>query len=134
MRDFSKLILVGGVSAILALTGCKSNQSNTTAQSAPPKGPSDKAITRMVRRDLAQDPVCKYPYVDVQTFNGVVALSGFALADRQKQRAAEIAQNVHGVKQVENNITVQPPGNRLEPTGSVNSRNNMNQTGKQATP
>lgn len=134
MRDLSRLILATGAGAILALSGCKSDQSNTTAQSAAPSGPSDKTITRIVKHDLADDPACKYPYVDVETLNGVVQLGGSVVAEQQKRRAGEIAQSVTGVKQVENNIIVQPPVGRLEPTGSLNSGSNMNQTGKQAAP
>lgn len=113
MRDLSKLILAAGVSAVLALTGCNTSQPVTAAQQQVPKQPDDKTITKMIERGLGRDPVFKFPDVDVQTHNGVVQLNGFVLADVQKRRAGEIAQNVYGVVQVQNNLT---PRANLQPT------------------
>jgi osmotically-inducible protein OsmY len=43
----------------------------------------------------------------VETFKGTVQLSGFVNSRDQKNRAATLAQNVEGVKEIANNITVQ---------------------------
>jgi osmotically-inducible protein OsmY len=48
----------------------------------------------------------KYPDVKVTTFKGTVQLSGFVNNGAQKGRAADLAKNVAGVKDVVNNITV----------------------------
>jgi hyperosmotically inducible protein len=42
----------------------------------------------------------------VETFKGVVQLSGFVNTKDQKNRAGDLARKVAGVTDVENNITV----------------------------
>lgn len=125
MRNLTKLILVGGTSAILALTGCQMMNHNTDDRTAG-RALDDKHITEDVERDLGREPVYKFTDVDVKTFAGVVQLSGFVNTDAQKQRAGEIAQNVPGVAQVNNNISLKPENN-LAPTSRDNNYNN-NQT------
>jgi hyperosmotically inducible protein len=49
--------------------------------------------------------------VKVQTFKGVVQLSGFVNSRDQKNRAGDLARKVEGVKEVENNITVKETAN-----------------------
>ena len=55
---------------------------------------------------LSDDSVYKYPDVKVTTFKGTVQLSGFVENKEQKSRATDLAKNVNGVKDVENNISV----------------------------
>ena len=42
------------------------------------------------------------------TYGGVVQLSGFVGTDDQKTKAAELARNVDGVREVINNISLKP--------------------------
>ena len=42
--------------------------------------------------------------VNVETFKGVVQLSGFAKSAAERDKAAELARAVSGVKQVKNDI------------------------------
>jgi osmotically-inducible protein OsmY len=44
--------------------------------------------------------------VEVKTFKGTVQLSGFVNTSDQKNRAGDIAKQVSGVKEIQNNITV----------------------------
>jgi hyperosmotically inducible protein len=46
--------------------------------------------------------------VNVEVNSGVVELSGFVGTAAEKDRAAEIARNVNGVKDVHNNIALKP--------------------------
>jgi len=48
--------------------------------------------------------------VNVEVNSGVVELSGFVGTAAEKDRAAEIARNVNGVKDVHNNIALKPKG------------------------
>jgi hyperosmotically inducible periplasmic protein len=47
--------------------------------------------------------------IQVESNNGIVQLSGFAVSEAERQRAAQIAASVPDVKQVQNAIAVQPP-------------------------
>jgi osmotically-inducible protein OsmY len=66
----------------------------------------DKATTSRVKKTLEDDPAYKFEHVNVATFKGTVQLSGFVNTRDQKNRAAQLAKSVPGVKEVVNNITV----------------------------
>ena len=66
----------------------------------------DSVITAKVKTELIRDEFVKARDVNVDTFRGTVQLSGFVERDEQKARAGEIAQQVTGVQNVVNNITV----------------------------
>ncbi len=68
----------------------------------------DASITTKVKTNLVQDSTVKAREVKVETYQGVVQLSGFVDTSAQKDRAAEIAAAVPGVKDVKNNIEVKP--------------------------
>lgn len=123
MKNLTKLILVAGTSAMMALTGCEMMHHDTSDRTAG-RVLDDKTITENVRTGLDQEPVYKFTDVDVRTFDGVVQLSGFVNSDDQKRRAGDIAQSVQGVAEVHNNISLKPENN-LAPTSNYN--NNQNQ-------
>jgi hyperosmotically inducible periplasmic protein len=89
----------------------------------------DKMLGNRVKHALNAQPVYKYPDVKVNTFRGVVQLSGFVASEPQREAATEIAQRVRGVGEVENDIVVAPlervqvrdyiPGRNDNPPGST---------------
>ena len=66
----------------------------------------DHTLSSHVKKALGEDHEYKYNDVNVVTFKGVVQLSGFVNTKDQKNRAAELAKQVAGVKEIANNITV----------------------------
>jgi hyperosmotically inducible periplasmic protein len=122
MLNLKKIVLVGGMSAIFALTGCEMLNNHSGDRTAG-RALDDKTITSTVQHDLNREPVYKFGSVDVKTYDGVVQLSGFVDTQDQKQRAGEIAQRAEGVTQVVNNISLKPSGN-MQPTGRDNNNNN----------
>lgn len=66
----------------------------------------DNALAAKVKSAMIADPVVKGTQVEVEVFKGVVQLSGFVDSAASAQKAASIARNVHGVKEVRNNIIV----------------------------
>jgi hyperosmotically inducible periplasmic protein len=132
MQNLKKLILASSASlslaAVVALTGCEAMGGRGAGDRTEGRMLDDKNITRTVEKQLKQEPVYKFSDVDVKTFQGVVQLSGFVSTDEQKQRAGQIAQNVQGVTQVVNNITLKPGGQQdLQPTGRTNQVNQPQQ-------
>lgn len=66
----------------------------------------DKAITAKVKAALLKDPEVKALQVKVETYNGVVQLSGFVDNPEQISRAGEVAKGVEGVKSVKNDLNL----------------------------
>jgi len=97
---FLFLILAGAVAP--AFTGCAATQTRESTGEYV----DDTTITTKVKTDLIRDPVVKARQIDVNTFRGVVQLSGFVDSNGAKTRAAQIASNVSGVREVRNNLVV----------------------------
>lgn len=68
----------------------------------------DATITSRVKIALAEDPDVKATEVNVETFRGVVQLSGFVDNQATARKAAEVAKKVPGVKSVKNDIRTKP--------------------------
>ena len=103
LRVFGTILLFGAMPLLLGVTGCAT--SNHHDQSAGERV-DDRATSSRVRDALSADPLYKFGGVNVETFKGTVQLSGFVTAREQKSRAADLARNVPGVREVANNITV----------------------------
>ena len=107
MPNIKNLFLVGAA-AVVGLTGCQTYHNRASGERSQGRIVDDRRITAEVRSELRHEPVYKFTDVDVRTFNGVVQLSGFVNSEDQKRRAAEIAQHVDGVNQVQNAISMKP--------------------------
>ena len=66
----------------------------------------DSAITAKVKEKLIADDTVKARQIDVNTFKGVVQLSGYVDTPQQKDRAGQLAASVPGVRGVTNSIQV----------------------------
>lgn len=68
----------------------------------------DKAISTRVKTALIGDDKVNALAVNVETYRGVVQLSGFVDSQAMIRRAEEVARQVDGVKSVQNDIRVRP--------------------------
>jgi osmotically-inducible protein OsmY len=66
----------------------------------------DSTITTKVKAALLAEPDIRSYQIGVETFKGVVQLSGFVDTQQQANKAAEIARSVDGVKSVRNDLIV----------------------------
>ena len=66
----------------------------------------DSVITTKVKSLLAADDFLKSFEISVQTYKGIVQLSGFVDSQKAIDKAGEIAGGVKGVKSVKNNLNV----------------------------
>jgi osmotically-inducible protein OsmY len=64
----------------------------------------DSAITASVKSAFAIDPTLKATEINVETYKGVVQLSGFVAQQGDIANASTVARNVKGVKSVKNDI------------------------------
>jgi osmotically-inducible protein OsmY len=100
MRNVMKYLVC--ITLILAFAGCAA----TPTRESTGGYIDDSVITTKVKAELVNDPVTKARQISVETFKGVVQLSGFVNTAQEKDRAGEIARNVNGVVDVKNNINV----------------------------
>jgi hyperosmotically inducible protein len=71
----------------------------------------DTAITARVKAALVADKEVSALAVNVETFRGVVQLSGFADDQAEINHAVATARGVSGVKSVKNDLRIKPPAN-----------------------
>ncbi|HUS24174.1 MAG TPA: BON domain-containing protein [Candidatus Binatia bacterium] len=88
--------LLGGV------TGCAVMRDQSTAGEYV----DDSTITTQIKARFAKDPEVSALSIEVHTLRGEVQLSGFAKNDDEKARAGQIAREVRGVQDVDNDIIV----------------------------
>ena len=93
------------LAALLQVQGC----SITSHQSSVGQYVDDATITARVKKRFAEDPQVAATRISVETLNGTVQLSGFAVSDTERVRAAEIARSVPDVRDVRNDVIVRPP-------------------------
>ena len=77
---------------------------NPSAKESPGEYIDDAAITAKVKAAFVKDKDVNAMDVKVETFKGVVQLSGFAKSSSEAERAVQLAGKVPGVKSVRNDI------------------------------
>ncbi|HUQ76973.1 MAG TPA: BON domain-containing protein [Burkholderiales bacterium] len=93
------------VAVALGVGGCASSNSKTETQRSAGEFTDDAAITAKVKSAIASDVGARTAAnVNVDTYRGVVQLSGFADSKDQMERAAKAAGKVTGVKSVKNDL------------------------------
>jgi osmotically-inducible protein OsmY len=98
-RRFST-VLVGAI--MMALVAC----APTPKREGTGEYVDDSFITTKVKGALFEDPDLKSREIDVETFKGVVQLSGFVGSKEEKQKAVEVASKVSGVKSVKDSMVL----------------------------
>jgi osmotically-inducible protein OsmY len=90
------------VMLIATLVACAS----TSKQEGTGEYVDDSVITTKVKSQLAADDFLKSFQISVETYKGIVQLSGFVNSQQAVDKAGEIARSVQGVKSVKNNLIV----------------------------
>lgn len=94
------------VAAAVGVAGCASTDERDTSRTAG-EFTGDAAITAKVKTAIATDVGARAAAnIDVNTYRGVVQLTGFVDNQEVAQRAADVAQKVGGVKSVKNDTRV----------------------------
>ena len=79
---------------------------STRTQESAGEYVDDSVITTKVKAELAGDDFLKSFQISVETFKGVVQLSGFVNSQQAADKAGQIARSVNGVTSVKNNLVV----------------------------
>jgi osmotically-inducible protein OsmY len=68
----------------------------------------DPTITTRVKTALINDPVVGAARIDVNTFQGVVTLSGRVRNSDEEAKAVAVAKTIRGVTEVKSSLQIQP--------------------------
>lgn len=99
---FSILVLVAAAVAFTGLAGCAA----TATQRSTGQYVDDTATTAKVKAAIFNDATLKLTEINVETFKGVVQLSGFVNSAADIQRAVTVVQGVSGVRSVKNDMRI----------------------------
>lgn len=87
---------------LVFVVGCAS----TSTQEGTGEYVDDSVITTKVKSAIFNEPTLKVAEINVETFKGVVQLSGFVASYDSANKAVALARGVKGVKSVKNDIRV----------------------------
>lgn len=103
-RTFLAATLVGA--ALAGLGACASSQDTANRRSTG-EFTDDAAVTAKVKSAIATDAGARTAgAVNVETYRGVVQLTGFVDSEEQATRAVSAAKKVQGVRSVKNDIRI----------------------------
>jgi hyperosmotically inducible protein len=105
MKSFIKILSVSALligANVAFLSGCAS----TSTKESTGEYIDDSTITTKVKAAFVKDEVVKARQVNVETYKGVVQLSGFVATPEEKARAERLAASVGGVTSVSNKIEI----------------------------
>ena len=97
-----KLASLAGVVLIATAFGCAS----TSTTEGTGEYMDDTVITTKVKAAILDEPTLKSTEINVETFKGVVQLSGFVSTPGAQSKAVAVASGVKGVKSVKNDMRV----------------------------
>ena len=86
--------------ALLFSVGCAS----TDKREGTGEYIDDSVITTKVKAAIFNEPTLKSTEINVETFKGVVQLSGFVNSQSDINKAVEVARGVKGVQSVKNDM------------------------------
>lgn len=88
--------------ALVSVVGCAS----TSKQEGTGEYVDDSVITTKVKAAIFNEPSLKSAEINVETFKGVVQLSGFVNSQADINKAVEVTRSVKGVKSVKNDMRI----------------------------
>ena len=100
MNIFTRVTSLIAVTAFAGMLGCAS----TSKTEGTGEYVDDAVITTKVKAAIFEQPNLKSAEINVETFKGVVQLSGFVSFQADINKAVEVARNIGGVKSVKNDM------------------------------
>ncbi len=98
----NKFKLILGFLLAVTIAGCAGG----TTHESTGEFLDDSVLTTKVKTSILGDSRLKLLQINVETFKGVVQLSGFVDSANAAARAVELARTVKGVKSVNNSLIV----------------------------
>ena len=106
MKHIARWVLIATMAAAAAACTTSEEKAGPAESTAANAGRvvDDSVITGKVKAALVADPTTKAHQISVETFKGVVQLSGFVDTSEARSRATQVAKGVDGVKNVKNDL------------------------------
>jgi osmotically-inducible protein OsmY len=116
MKQLKTISIISLSVLFTAMLGCASTSQKEPTSAADKAGTSesskesageyldDSVITTRVKTAVFNEPTLKSSEINVETFKGVVQLSGFVSSQADINKAVEIARSVKGVTSVQNDM------------------------------
>jgi osmotically-inducible protein OsmY len=98
MKNFKIISGFLAAAALATIVGC----AGTAQKSSTGEYIDDTLITTKVKAAVLDEPTLKSSEINVETFKGVVQLSGFVSSSADQAKATEVAKSVKGVTSVKN--------------------------------
>jgi osmotically-inducible protein OsmY len=95
-----RLATIAGVLVMATALGCAS----TAKTEGTGEYVDDTVVTSKVKAAIFNEPSLKSAEINVETFKGVVQLSGFVSSPAAESTAVSVARKVEGVKSVKNDM------------------------------
>lgn len=113
MKHIARWVLIATMGAAAAACSSNGEREGAAERTAANAGRvvDDSVITGKVKAALVADPTTKAHQISVETFHGVVQLSGFVDSSEARSRARQVAQQVDGVKDVKNDLELRSRNN-----------------------
>jgi len=102
MKIAQRIIALIFAGLMLTAVGCGS----TATREGTGEYVDDSVITAKVKAAIFNEPTLKSAEINVETFKGVVQLSGFVSSVANINKAIELARSVKGVSAVKNSMRV----------------------------
>lgn len=103
MKQISKYLSALFLAVTLAsVVGCAS----TAKQEGTGEYVDDTVITTKVKAAILNEPTLKVAEINVETFKGIVQLSGFVSSQAAANKAVEVTRAISGVKSVKNDMRI----------------------------
>ncbi|MGR8940676.1 MAG: BON domain-containing protein [Gammaproteobacteria bacterium] len=103
MKKFISIArFLGGLWIVILLAGCSGSRMHESTGEYF----DDVMLTSKVKASILGDAKVKFLQIHVETFKGVVQLSGFVDSQAAADQAVHLARTVRGVKQVNNSLIV----------------------------
>lgn len=100
MKNLNKYAVVFFAVIVASLLGCAS----TATQEGTGEYIDNTLITTKAKAAIFNEPTLKSAEINVETFKGVVQLSGFVNSQADIDKAVEVVQQIEGVKSVKNDM------------------------------
>jgi osmotically-inducible protein OsmY len=100
MKQFKYISTFIAAIVLTAVVGCAS----TAKQEGTGEYVDDSVITTKVKAAILEEPTLKVAEINVETFKGIVQLSGFVTSQANIAKAVQVAQRVDGVKSVKDGM------------------------------
>jgi len=102
MKNFKQALSLLAIAATVTMVGCAS----TAKTEGTGEYVDDTVITGKVKTAIFEQPGLKSAEINVETFKGVVQLSGFVSSKESVDLAMSTARGVKGVSSVKNDMRV----------------------------